>query len=117
MDQEVVKGAMEAAKDGGPFVFKNLIPTLWMIGISMLGGIVHFLQKVKAGKARAINIVELFGEMMISGFVGIISYWLCKAYGINEYLTAAGVAISGHMGARAIYLLEQWIDKLVKARG
>lgn len=101
----------KAAADGGPFVIKNLVPTVWMACVAVLGGVVSFIQKVKAGKSRPFNLVELAGEMLVSGFVGIVTYWLCKAYGVNEYLSAAGVAISGHMGARAIFLLEQWIEK------
>ena len=106
----MAKAAVEAAKDSGPFSAKSLVPTLWMVGISMIGGAVNFYQKVKAGKARALNITELIGEMITSAFVGLVCFWICKSYGINEYFTAAGVAISGHMGARAIFLLEQLIE-------
>ncbi len=110
-----VNDVAQSVAENGPFVAKNLIPTLWMASIAVLGGIVSFFQKVKSGKARALNITELIGEMVTSAFVGIIMYWLCKNYGVNEYLTAAGVAISGHMGARVIFLLEQrleaWVEK------
>lgn len=110
-DIEITK----AATDGGPFVIKNLVPTLWMLAVAIAGGAVSFYQKVKAGKARPFNLIELAGEMFVSGFVGIVVYWICKYYGVNEYLTAAGVAISGHMGARLIFLLEQWIERKAKS--
>ena len=64
-------------------------------GVATLGGVVSFLQKVKSGNARPMNLTELVGEMVTSAFVGIITYWICKSYGVNEYLTASGVAISG----------------------
>jgi hypothetical protein len=111
---EMAKAAVEVAKDAGPFAPKNLIPTLWMLAISMMGGAVNFYQKVKSGKARVINVTELIGEMVTSAFVGIVCFWICKSYGVNEYATAAGVAISGHMGARAIFLAEQWIEERAK---
>lgn len=111
---DMAKAALEAAKDGGPFEFKNLVPTLWMFIVALMGGAVSFYQKVQAGRARALNISELIGEMFTSGLVGIITFWICRAYGVNEYLTAAGVAISGHMGARAIFLLENWIESKFK---
>lgn len=115
MDQgDMVKAALDAAKDGGPFELKNLVPTLYMFIIALLGGAVSFYQKVKAGRARLVNISELIGEMFTSGLVGIVTFWICKAYGVNDYLTAAGVAISGHMGARAIFLLEHWIESKFK---
>lgn len=104
----------KAATDGGPFVLKNLVPTLWMIGIAAAGGVVSFYQKVKAGRSRPFNFAELIGEMLVSAFVGLITYWLCKAYGVGEYWTAAGVAISGHMGARLLFIVEQIIEKRAK---
>jgi hypothetical protein len=108
-----VNEAAKTVADNGPFVGKNLVPTLWMLGVSLLGGIVSFLQKVKAGKSRPMNITELVGEMMTSALVGLVTYWICRAYGVNEYLAAAGVAISGHMGARAIFIFEQAADRVV----
>lgn len=60
------------------------------------------------------NISELIGEMLVSSFVGLVTFWICKSYGVNEYLTAAGVAIAGHMGTRALFLAEQWIEKKAK---
>ena len=108
-DPDMTKAAVD-----GPFVLKNLVPTLWMIAISMTGGAVSFYQKVRSGKARAFNIAELVGEMFVSGFVGIVTFWICQYYGVNQYLTAAGVAISGHMGTRAIFLAEQFVEKKLK---
>lgn len=113
-EQEIAKQALSAAADGGPFVVKNLIPTLWMLAMALFGGVVSFIQKVRTGKARALNLAEFVGEMLISGFVGIVTYWICAAFAVNPYLTAAGVAISGHMGARAIFLIEQFIENRTK---
>ena len=113
MSEEV--DIVKTVAESGPFAMKNLIPTLWMAGIAVMGGVVSFYQKVKAGNARAVNITELLGEMVTSAAVGVICFWICKGYGVNEYLTAAGVAISGHMGARAIFLAEQWIESKAKA--
>ena len=108
-----MNGPEDVAKtvaENGPFVAKNIIPTLWMVGVAVLGGVVSFYQKVRAGRARPMNITELLGEIVTSAFAGLITYWICRFYGVNEYLMAAGVAISGHMGARAIFIAEQWIE-------
>lgn len=112
MPSPEVEAAKAAASD--PFVLKNLIPTLWMLGIAAAGGAVSFYQKVKSGKARAFNVAEFIGEIFTSAFVGLVTYWICKSYGVGEYLTAAAVAITGHMGSRAIFVAEQWIEKKVK---
>lgn len=102
--------AMKAAA-AEPFSLKNLIPTLWMVAVAAIGGVANFYAKVKSGKARAFNFMELLGEILVSAFVGLVTYWICKGYGVNEWLTAAAVAITGHMGSRAIFLAEQWIEK------
>jgi len=107
---EAVKGAIEAAD---PFSLKALVPTLWMIVIAALGGVANFYQKVKTGKARAFNVMELIGEVLVSAFVGLITFWICKGYGVNEWLTAASVAITGHMGSRAIFIAEQYFEQKV----
>jgi hypothetical protein len=100
-----------------PFSAKNLVATGYMAIVAGAGGLVNFYQKVKTGKARAFNIPEFIGEVVVSAAVGIVTYWVCKGLEINEYLTVAGVAITGHMGARAIFVLESKAEDLVKQWG
>ena len=104
---EIAKHAAET----GPFVWSNLWPTIWMIAVAAFGGAVSFIQKVKTGKARALNIAEFVGEILIAAFAGLVTGWICAAFNVNLFLTYAGVAISGHMGARAIFIFEQWAEK------
>ena len=80
---------------------------LWVLILSICGGIANFLRKIKANDARPFNIVELFGEIFISGFTGIITFLLCDSAGFNPITTACLVAISGHMGSRGIFMLER----------
>jgi hypothetical protein len=104
----------EAAKiaiEQGPFTFNNLIPSLWMAAVGAAGGVMSFYAKVKAGTVRAFNITEFVGEIVVSAMVGLFTFWLCKGFGVNEWLTAVGVAVSGHMGARAMFLIEKTIEK------
>lgn len=84
---------------------------VWVIGISSLGGVVSFWQKLKTGTARPFNFAELLGEITGSAFVGIITFLLCKNYGFNELITAALVGITGHMGSRAMMLFERVLEK------
>ena len=106
-DPEVAQVVVE----NGPFVAKNIIPTLWMVAISAASGALSFYHKVQDGKVRAFNITEFIGEIVTSCIVGLVTFWICKGLEVNEYLTAAGVAITGHMGARAIFIAEQWFEK------
>lgn len=107
----------KAAADSSPFSMRELFPTLWMIAISATGGAVNFYHKVKSGQVRAFNLTELVGELVTSSFAGIVTFWICKSFSVNEWLTAAGVAIAGHMGTRAIFLLEKHIEKRADREG
>lgn len=85
----------------------DLITYAWVIGLSMVGGTVSFMRKVREGHTRAFNVFELIGEIVTAGFAGVLTFWLCEAGGINPLVTAALVGITGHMGSRAIFLLER----------
>lgn len=78
----------------------------WVIGLSSLGGAVAFIRKMKSGHARAFNFAELLGEIMISAFTGVMTFYLCEWSGFSPLATAAFVGIAGHMGSRALFQLE-----------
>lgn len=83
---------------------------LWVLILAAIGGAVNFIQKLKAGTARAFNLTELFGELMTSGFAGLLTFWLCEAAELNKLISAVLIGISGHMGSRAIFRLEKWAE-------
>lgn len=107
----------KAAVENGPFTMQNLWPTVFMAFVAMLGGYVNFRQKMRAGKTRGWNFTELIGEMVVSAFVGVLTFWVCRGFEVNEWLTAAAVAITGHLGARAIFMVEQAVEKKVETWG
>lgn len=82
----------------------------WVLLLASWGGVVNFLRKRKTGAVRPFNFVELFGELATSGFAGVLTFWMCEAAGISPLVTAALVGISGHMGSRAIWQMEQWAE-------
>jgi hypothetical protein len=87
----------------------------WVIFLSMWGGVVSFYRKMQNGKARPFNIMELLGEIFTSAFTGIITFLLCEASEITPLITAALVGISGHMGSRAIALIEHYGESKLRA--
>jgi len=87
-----------------------LITYIWVLGLAALGGAVNFVRKVKEGTARAFNITEFIGELMTSGFAGLLTFWLCEAADLNKLLSAVLIGISGHMGSRAIFRIEKWAE-------
>lgn len=88
----------------------ELITYVWVLALSILGGVVSFYNKLKVGHTRVFNIMELMGEIGTSAFAGIITFYLCEWAEISPMLTAAFVGISGHMGSRAIFKMERWAE-------
>lgn len=88
---------------------------LWVTAISLAGGLSSFFAKVKRGDARPFNLVELIGELFMSGTVGWITFLLCDGYGMDPALSGAVIGITSHMGSRALYraekLLAAWVEK------
>jgi hypothetical protein len=94
----------------------SLITYLWVFGVSAFGGFVSYIRKVRAGQAEKFSIMEVVGEIAISAFTGLVTFWLCEAAGIEQPLTAAMVGISGHMGSRAIALFEDHLKRRLGIR-
>ena len=89
----------------------SFITYAWVFGLSSLGGFVSFMNKVKTGHARAFNVAEFLGEIATSAFAGVITFWLCESSGIDKLISACLIAISGHMGSRAIMFFEDYLTK------
>ncbi len=98
-----------------PFNY-TLITYGWVFMLSMWGGVVSFFQKVRDGKTRASNIMEFFGELSTSAFVGLATFYLCEFGNVDRLLTAVLVAVSGHMGTKAVYLLEMGAEAFARRR-
>jgi hypothetical protein len=83
----------------------------WVFALAIAGGIVSFYRKLQKGSVRVFNLIEFFGELVTSAFAGVITFWLCENAGLSPLVTAALVGISGHMGSRAIFMVEDWMAK------
>lgn len=95
----------------------ELITYGWVILLAVWGGVVNYFNKVRAGKTSRFNITELVGDIVTSGFVGVLTFWLCQASGFSELLTAVFVGVSGHMGARAVAKFETFIGEKIGSTG
>ena len=78
---------------------------LWVWGLAIMGGAVSYYQKVRRGRSKY-SIAEAIGEIVTSAFAGVLMFYICQATGISQLWTAALVGISGHMGSRALAMLE-----------
>ena len=87
---------------------------LWVIGLSLWGGLVSFYTKVQKGIVRAFNLTELLGELATSGLTGVVTFYLCELSDTPPLLSAVFIAVSGHMGSRLIFMLESRIERKAK---
>jgi hypothetical protein len=55
--------------------------------------------------------IFLIGELVVSAFAGLVTFFLCRTANFDEMLTAAFIAISGHMGTRIIFKFEAYLVK------
>lgn len=85
----------------------------WVVLLAVWGGVVNYINKVRSGETSKFNLLELIGDIVTSGFVGTLTFWLCQASGFSPLLTAIFVGISGHMGSRAAARFETFVgDKI-----
>ena len=107
----------QAADDLGallPVSQDQVIAAGLMFVIGAIGGAVSFWQRRLASELRPFRISELVGELCVSGFVGIGTFWVMAGLHVNSWLTAAAVGICGHMGTRVIFLAEKWIERRLR---
>ena len=77
----------------------------WVLLVSMFGGLVSFIRRRNATTPKVPlkeQVGILFGEMTVSAFSGLITYWLCLYWDLHPALTAVFIAISGHLGGKSI---------------
>jgi len=94
----------------GGFDYDTLLSWALLIGISLWGGWASFVRKMKDGHARVWNVTELVGELVVSGFTGIVTAHLCDAAGAPNPLKYALVGIAAHMGSRALFKFESVLN-------
>lgn len=84
----------------------------WVSVLSIWGGAANYVRKVKQGESR-FNLLEIVGEIVVSGFAGVMTFYICEAVGTPQVVTAVSVGIAGHMGARIIAQLERWVSRKI----
>lgn len=82
----------------------------WVFALAILGGVVSFMRKMQQGHTRVFNIIEFIGEIVTSAFAGVLTFWMCEHASLSPLVTAAFVGISGHMGSRALFMFEEYLQ-------
>lgn len=91
---------------------KQIMPYAITVFLSMWGGIVNHITLLRKTKSE-FKLRELLFDLIASTFAGLITFYSCRSAGISETTSAVLIAISGHMGTRAIAGFESLYMRLM----
>jgi len=83
----------------------------WVMILSVWGGTVHTIKKVRDGVIERFTFREWVYDVITSGFIGVVTYALCKYAGFDEWLSAVMIGVASHQGTRALLIIEQLITR------
>ncbi|MCV6589107.1 MAG: phage holin family protein [Marinobacterium sp.] len=89
-----------------------MITYLWVIGLASWGGVVRFYQMMRASEkkySKTQYLIMLLGELAGSALAGLLTFYLCELYSVEQLMTAVLVAVSGHAGAQIMTFIERFI--------
>jgi len=101
--------------DKDPSVW-NIQDWFFVLIMPSIGGFVGWYAKVVQGTSRPFNIMELIGEMVTSGFVGVVAFMVAQDAGYTVGTSAAISGVCGHMGTRILFLIEKIIEYYLKKK-
>lgn len=87
---------------------QNWVGLLVMLAMSLWGGFVNHLGRIKRGEVGAKSrLQELAIDVVTSSFSGLLIGLPLLAYGVHPLLCFAIAGVGGHAGARLIFKLER----------
>ena len=95
--------------------FRQFTPYFTTVVLSIWGGVVNHIQTIRNGKKK-FQWRELAFDLVTSTFAGLITFYFCRTAGISETMSAILIAISGHMGTRAIAGFETVYRRIIGAK-
>lgn len=95
------------------FISEHLFTLLWILLFTLLGSFANYWKKIKTGEVKKFRVFEIIGDILISFFLGIVTYLICIGSGINDIITAGIVGFVSHLGTRALILIDQILPIMV----
>jgi hypothetical protein len=87
-----------------------------MLSVAILGGLVGWIRKVKSGDLPPWSLAQLIGEMVISAFGGLLTFWACTAIGLQLVVIAPLAGMAGLAGSKGLALAERYAQKFAERR-
>lgn len=112
---EELKTASDMARDPASV---SIATYVLLVVVSIFGGIVRVIREVKLSDKTVKQVVALFlGEMIISLFVGMITFFLCMDAGFSLWKTAALASFGAFMGGKVLVILEVLYKAKIGSKG
>lgn len=97
--------------DNLPEAIRNLLPYLHTAVLAIFGGTVQYFRKAK--ESATCSLFDFSVDIISSVFAGLLTYYLCLIAEIDGAHASVLIAISGHMGTRAIDVIETFYERFV----
>ncbi len=91
--------------------FGSLLPYVSTLILSCWGGIVSYIQRMRMS-SKKFSWRELLFDLVVSSFAGLLTHFFCEYANVNGSMAAILIAVSGHMGTRAIIGFEKIRDRI-----
>lgn len=76
--------------------------------IALLGGFTRWYMAVRRGETNMLSFTALIGELAVSAFAGLLTFWICESFDVGPLITAAAAGLAGHAGGNGITYLEKF---------
>jgi CHASE2 domain-containing sensor protein len=98
-------------------------PTHWtgvewllVMSVSLFGGLINWLQKIRDNNILAFNVLVVIGELCTAGFVGFLSFAFLAGLSINVGLSAGISGTMAHLSTRALVVIQNAILKKIEQK-
>lgn len=92
-----------------PMTVSDWLPWLFIVVLGAWGGAVIYFRRLRRQQSYSSPVLELIGDLATSGFVAILIGILMRHFDIDWGFCLAGAGISGHLGARTLFVGERLI--------
>lgn len=86
----------------GQFFDSVWLTYLWVLGVSLWGGIVSFFEK----KDEPFSWKRLFAHLSSASFAGMMTFYICQYGNVPEPLIGVFCGVAAHMGTPALLRLK-----------
>ncbi|BCX79294.1 phage holin family protein [Campylobacter sp. 19-13652] len=100
-------------------IIDKLLTFLWVFSISAFAGITRRVRRLQGASGndelkKEGSWILFAADIVISGFIGMLTYYICVYANVPDSLMAVYIGVSAHMGTKALSLYEALFSKGMK---